>query len=441
LTAVAVAAKQTWVVPEETTGPVLVGRVAQASFGAWFYVAKTVWPIGITAFYPRPEGGDFRTPFFAMCFAGALLAVAAAFLLRRRWPWLLVSLAAYLVIAAPYLGLVRVGVPLASDRYSYAPMIPWVVLGCAGLCQLVQRRWRRPVLLGAGAGVLAVASGLMALCSAQCRVWDSSEHLWTHALDHARWSSELHNLIGSSLADDGQLDRAIAELQEALRIHPNHFEATYHLGVALKRRGETDAAIASFREAGRLRPNDTRVHLSLAGALMHQGKVDEAIALYREGVRLEPNLPNLHFGLGVALLQQRQVDDAVPELTRAVELRPWYTEVYPVLAGALVLLGRQGEAVVQYRKALQLNPEDSGSRMNLGLALARQGRSAEAISELREATLRDRRNPEAHHVLAAVLVAAGRIDEATAEFEEVLRLRPDHAQARLFLAKSRGHRM
>ena len=95
-TAVAFAAKRSGSRPEVTAGPVLVGRVAQASFGAWFYLAKTVWPFGITAFYPRPERGDFQTPLFAACFAGVVLAVSAAFWQRKRRPWLLAALAAYL---------------------------------------------------------------------------------------------------------------------------------------------------------------------------------------------------------------------------------------------------------------------------------------------------------------------------------------------------------
>ena len=129
------AIKRLGVEPEANGGPVLVGRVAQASFGAWFYLVKTVWPFGLTAFYPRPEGGDFRTPLFAACVAGVVLAFVAVLWQRKRWPWLLATVAVYLVIAAPYLGLVRVGIAVASDRYSYAPMIAWVVLACAGALQ------------------------------------------------------------------------------------------------------------------------------------------------------------------------------------------------------------------------------------------------------------------------------------------------------------------
>jgi protein O-mannosyl-transferase len=441
LSTVAIAAKGSWVEPEARTQSVLVGKVAQASFGAWFYLEKTVWPFGITAFYPRPERGEYQTPLFAASVAGVVIAVSAALWQRRRWPWLLATLAAYLVLASPYLGLVQVGIPLASDRYSYAPTMAWVVLGCAGLCRLAQRPWSRPALHGAGAGTLVIACGLMALCSAQCRVWDSSEHLWSQALEHAEWSSELHHFLGTSLADDGKLDRAFAELREAVRLRPHFFEALYGLSVVLDRRGETDAAIACLREAATLRPKDAKVYLSLGEALVHQGHVDEAVELYRKALPLQPNLADLHFSLGVALLQQRKVDQGIDELTRAVELRPWYTEAYNILGGAFVLRGRLDEAAVQYRKALRLDPDHCASRIDLGLTLARLGHSAEAIRQLREAILRNRQNPEAHQVLGAILVNLGRIREAATEFEEVLRLRPDDAQARAFLASARSRQM
>ena len=65
---VAFAAKYRWLEPDVTNQPLFAGRVAQASFGACFYVIKTIWPFGITAFYPRPEGENFVSPLFAACF-------------------------------------------------------------------------------------------------------------------------------------------------------------------------------------------------------------------------------------------------------------------------------------------------------------------------------------------------------------------------------------
>jgi protein O-mannosyl-transferase len=441
LIAVAFVAKLYWIDPEETTQPLLVARVAQASFAAWFYLEKTVWPFGISLYYPRPEGDDFLSPLFVASCAGVVVAVSAAFWLRRRCPWLLATLAAYLVIASPYLGLARVSVALASDRYSHGPTMAWVVLGCAGLCRLAHRQWSRPAVLGVGAGAAMVACGLMALCSAQCRVWSSMERLWAESLENAPWSSTLHDFMGATYADQGRFDRAIPEYREALRIRPHYFDALCDLGAAIDSIGDPGAAIGYLREAAKQRPTDAKARLNLGAALVHEGHIDEAITVYRQALHVHPDFPNLHFNLGVALIQQRKLDEAITELTRAAELRPWYIDAHVALGGAFVLQGRQNEAVLHYRRALELDPNHSASRINLGLALARQGRSNEAITQLREAVQRDRQNVEAHHVLAAVLVSLGRIGEATTEFEEVLRLRPDHAQARLFLARARTNRM
>src|SRR5262249_39335450 len=151
---------------------------------------------------------------------------------------------------------------------------------CAGLCRLAQRQWPTPVMLGAGAGTLVVVCSLMALCSAQCRVWESNEHLWGQALENAPWSSKLHDYMGTTYAAEGKLDRAIAEFREALRIRPDCFEANCDLGIALDRCGNTEAGIACLREALKLQPTNAKAHLNLGAALVRQEHVDEAVALY-----------------------------------------------------------------------------------------------------------------------------------------------------------------
>ena len=161
------------------------------------------------------------------------------------------------MIASPYLGLVRVGVTLASDRYSYAPMMAWVVLGCAGLCRLAQRRWSRPVLLGAGAGTLAVACGLMACARPSAASGTAASTSGVMRSSTPRGARSCIDYMGSTFADAGKLDRAIAEFREALRIRPDYVEATCDLGVALDRRGETDAGVACLREAA-VRPEDAK---------------------------------------------------------------------------------------------------------------------------------------------------------------------------------------
>jgi tetratricopeptide (TPR) repeat protein len=434
-------AKWSWVEPEITVQPVPVSRVAQASYAACFYLGKTVWPFGITAFYPRPERGDFWAPEYAASVVAVVFAVALAVWQRAQRPWLSATIFTYLVIASPYLGLARVGIALAADRYSYAPLMVWVVIGCAGLVRLAQRRWSRMLNWAAGAGACIITCGLMALCSNQCRVWGTSELLWAHALAEAEWSSELHRLRGTSLADEGNLEQARAELRESLRLQPGYFEAIYDLGVVLSLSGESDGAVAYLRQAVGMRPGDPRTHMSLGEALARTGQVPEAISSYYRALRFHPSCAEVRFDLGVAFLRQRKVNEAIKQLTEAVTLRPRYTEAHSMLGGAFAIAGRIDDAAAEYDQAVRLDPRNSRLRVELGLTLARQGRSAESIRQLREATIRDRENLEAHHVLGAILASLGRIREAAAEFEEVVRLRPDHKEARAFLERVKGRRM
>ena len=82
----------------------LSARIAQACYGIWFYMIKTVLPMDITAFYPFPERVDWLEPPFLSSILGTLAVSSVLFLLRRRWPGLLAAWLSYLVILAPNLG-------------------------------------------------------------------------------------------------------------------------------------------------------------------------------------------------------------------------------------------------------------------------------------------------------------------------------------------------
>jgi tetratricopeptide (TPR) repeat protein len=64
-----------------------------------------------------------------------------------------------------------------------------------------------------------------------------------------------HLNLGNVLRDKGQLDEAIAEYREVIRLQKDSAEAHYGLGLALKGKGQVDEALAAFREALRLKPD------------------------------------------------------------------------------------------------------------------------------------------------------------------------------------------
>ena len=102
--------------------------------------------------------------------------------------------------------------------------------------------------------------------------------------------AEDHFSRGNALYKKGDLDGAIAEYREALRLQPNLPTAHGNLAAALAAKGDLDGAIAEFREALRLRPNYPEAHYNLGEALAAKGNKEEAAREFAEAQRLDPKL-------------------------------------------------------------------------------------------------------------------------------------------------------
>jgi tetratricopeptide (TPR) repeat protein len=70
-----------------------------------------------------------------------------------------------------------------------------------------------------------VLLGLVVLSRDQCRIWRTSETLWTHALAHAPGSGTAHYGLGSVRSRQGRFAEAVAHYTEAVRLTPGYAEA------------------------------------------------------------------------------------------------------------------------------------------------------------------------------------------------------------------------
>ena len=193
--------------------------IAQACYGTWFYIGKTMAPLGLNIFYVLPTELNWLALPFNLSIIATLAISAGLFLLRGRWPGLLAAWLCYLVILAPNSGLIRNNsLTIAADRYSYMSILGSVMLAAAGFCWLwrTSSRWHPDAHLVIIAIGLAGLLGLTALTRSQCRTWLDSESLWAHALTHGANSS---------------------------------FFAQHYMGVALQTKGKDQAAAVHYTEA------------------------------------------------------------------------------------------------------------------------------------------------------------------------------------------------
>jgi len=135
-------------------------------------------------------------------------------------------------------------------------------------------------------------------------------------------SAVARNNLGGALLVRGEIEEAIQQLQEGLRLDPNYAEAHSNLGVALARRGRSADAIDHYREALRLDPYQTQAYSNLGNALLQQGRVREAITSFEEGLAMDPADPQARTNLAGALLREGRIDEAIGELERVLRVTP-----------------------------------------------------------------------------------------------------------------------
>ena len=151
-------------------------------------------------------------------------------------------------------------------------------------------------------------------------------------------SAEARNNLGGALLVQGQIDEAIEQLGEAMRLDPAHAEAHSNLGVALARRGQWGEAIEQYKEALSLDPRQTQAYSNLGNALLQQGRIHEAIAQFDAGLAIEPHDAQARTNRAGALLRDGRRDEAIADLEEVLRATP---DFLPARRNLEIIRGQQ----------------------------------------------------------------------------------------------------
>jgi tetratricopeptide (TPR) repeat protein len=156
-------------------------------------------------------------------------------------------------------------------------------------------------------------------------------------------------------------DRAIAYLDEAIRLDPKDVLAYNHRGIAYKNKGEYDRAIADYSEAIRLFP-------SYAEAYFDRGTIyakerddyDRAIADFNEVIRLNPNHALAYHNRGLSYsIKMGDMDKAIADFSEAIRLKPNYAVAYHSRSMAYREKGDVDRAIADCKEAIRLDPDNA----------------------------------------------------------------------------------
>ena len=198
--------------------------------------------------------------------------------------------------------------------------------------------------------------------------------------------AQIHYDLGVQAQQSGEVQGALREYQEALKLDPNFPEAHNALGLLLHLSfARADDAVKHYRDALKVRPTFSEAKTNLGNAYLDLNRYDEAIQLYEQALNdmLYPTPFIAQGNLGWALYKKGEVERGLEQIRAAVTTNPKFCLGYRNLGLIQEEQGQVADACRQFARYRENCPEAADAYLREGVCLAKVGQKAEALERFK----------------------------------------------------------
>ena len=165
---------------------------------------------------------------------------------------------------------------------------------------------------------------------------------------------------GSNLLDQGETEKAIEILNQAVTLNPDLAEAYFKLGIAYSLIEARDKSIEITNAEAPATPEPTGKKEKGKEVKTESEKAfEKAVEAYKKLIDTNDQDHAAYYNLGRSYNKLNEDADAAKALRQAVKLNPEDTEYQTELGAILVKLAQYQEAIPPLKKALELDAENS----------------------------------------------------------------------------------
>ena len=235
-----------------------------------------------------------------------------------------------------------------------------------------------------------------------------------------RMTPDEHERLGDVYFSRGDLGKAFAEYETALKLNGKNSQIHYKKGLLLVIGRMNEDAISEFEQALNKESKHALSHEGLGLAYFQMKKYDDAEAWFRKAVELDPKLWRAHNFLGIIYDYRKQYKKAIDEYKAAIAVKDNDGLLYNNLAISHFKTGDHEKAITTFNKGLEARPGHSRIHNNLGLVLAEMGRYREALEAFRKGG----DEAQAYNNLGCIYLKHGKYEKAERCFEKAIELKP-----------------
>jgi predicted O-linked N-acetylglucosamine transferase (SPINDLY family) len=177
----------------------------------------------------------------------------------------------------------------------------------------------------------------------------------------------------------GSADLALEQLDAALAIDPDFFEARVNRVAALFELGRFEAARLEAEKLVESAPDRPEPYVNLGNVLVHTGQAKQAVKQYRKALELRPDYVEAHFNLATLLGSQEDLKKAIGYLEQQIEAKGESIHRLGLLAAAHQAAGHLGKAEELCRTMIARQPESLSAHITLASCISNAGDAAAAL--------------------------------------------------------------
>ena len=144
-------------------------------------------------------------------------------------------------------------------------------------------------------------------------------------------------------------------------------------GMAWSEKGQLDRAIADFDQALTLVPTSAAIHNERGFALLSKGDNEKALADFDAVIQFDPASAQAYLGHGTAQLNLRRYELAIKDFDEVLKLDPKSADAYNNRGYSYLISGQPDRALADLDEAIEINPRNSPPHSNRGLAYQDKG--------------------------------------------------------------------
>jgi tetratricopeptide (TPR) repeat protein len=172
-----------------------------------------------------------------------------------------------------------------------------------------------------------------------------------------------HYNRGLAYHNKKDLESAIRDYSEAIRLDPTHFKAYHNRGNVYYAKKDYDRAFTDYGLSIRHNPaHDERTYMGRRNAGLHKREFDRAMANFDQAIRLNPKDADTYVARAKRYFEYGRAVDGLPDVERALELQPNLAAALHTRGQIYEALGRREHAIADFRKVLELHPTGEQSQ-------------------------------------------------------------------------------